>query len=246
MINQIVKKIGKYLQEFLFRQGFIFDFIRPSNMIESSLVLLLRQRNINSLIDIGANRGQFLDRVRILGYEGEVLCVEPLLTEAKSLIRSAKKYPNTRTLVGSAVSNKRGKAKFNISKNSVSSSLNDINERHIASAEGSESVNTQTVDLITLSELFEGFIDKSRIAVKIDVQGHENIIVDYIIEKKLEAIKVLQVELSRVPLYAGADIDMEVLRKLHEVGFEIYSLGAGFSDARTGEMLQYDAVLIRD
>lgn len=246
MINKLIRNLGKQLQAFLFRYGFEFDLIRPSNSIEKSLSLLLRQRNIDVLLDIGANRGQFLKRIRGLGFEGDVFCVEPLLVEGNILAKTASKYPKTRVLSGSAVSNKRGKAELNVSKNSVSSSLNYINKKHVASAEGSEISETLTVDLVTLSDLLEEFPSKKECAIKLDVQGHENTIIEEMQKSDLRTVKIIQLELSKVHLYEGSSVDKEIIPILEDLGFTLFSLGCGFSDPITGEMLQYDAIYVRD
>ena len=181
-----------------------------------------------------------------MGFEGDVLCVEPLLIEGNILTKAASKYPKTRVLIGSAVSDKRGKAELNVSKNSVSSSLNYINKKHVASAEGSEIIETQAVDLVTLSDLLELFPHKNQFAIKLDVQGHENTIVEDIKKSDLKAVKIIQLELSKVHLYEGSSVDKELVPILEHMGFTLFSLGCGFSDPITGEMLQYDAIYARD
>ena len=245
MKNKIFN-LGKILQNILFSYGFIFDLIRPSNQLEKSLLLLLTSRGITSLIDIGANKGQFAKRIRILGYKGDLLCIEPIVALQKDLEKIENKYPKTKIMTGIAVSDKSGIQEFNISKNSVSSSLNNINSRHIISAPGSENVATQKVEVMTLLDLIEGFADKEALAIKIDVQGHENILINDIKKSELGAIKIILVELSRVQLYENSQTDKELVPVLEEMGFELYSLNCGFSDTETGEMLQYDAIYVRD
>ena len=181
--------LGKILQDILFSYGFIFDLIRPSNHLEKSLLLLLTSRGITSLIDIGANKGQFAKRIRTLGYRGNLLCIEPIVALQKYLKKIEKKYPKTKIMTGIAVSDKGGTQEFNISKNSVSSSLNNINSRHIISAPGSENIATQKVEVMTLLDIIDGFSDKDDLALKIDVQGHENILINDIKKSKIDAIK---------------------------------------------------------
>lgn len=241
-----IKYFGKFLQNFLFGVGIQFDIIRPSNQLEKSLVLLMSTKGITSLIDIGANRGQFAERVRRLGYKGDLLCIEPIASLQKDLTRIKNKYPRTQIITGVAVSNKVGSQKFNISKNSVSSSLNKITDRHINSASNSANISTQDVELVTLPTLISSFSGDEAVAVKIDVQGHENVIVEDIKTYGLKAIKIIQVELSKTQLYEGSSVDKELIPVLEELGFTLFSLGCGFSDAITGEMLQYDAIYVRD
>ena len=77
MISEISWNLGKHLQAFLFRHGFEFDLIRPSNSIEKSLSLLLRQRKIDVLLDVGANCGQFLERIRVWDSRATFFALNP-------------------------------------------------------------------------------------------------------------------------------------------------------------------------
>lgn len=245
-MRESFKYCGKILQKFLFKMGVQFDLIRPSNDIEKALVLLLSTRGIASLIDIGANRGQFGKRVRDLGYQGDLLCIEPLTSLRKDLEKFAKKFSRTQIMTGVAVSNKVGSRKFNISKNSVSSSLNKIMDRHTYSALDSAYISTQDVELVTLPTLISSFSGDEAVAVKIDVQGHENVIIEDIKKSDLRTVKIIQLELSKVHLYEGSSVDKELIPILEDLGFTLFSLGCGFSDPITGEMLQYDAIYVRD
>ena len=43
------------------------------------LTLSLREKNINYILDVGANEGQFVKELRFYGYKNKVLSFEPLL-----------------------------------------------------------------------------------------------------------------------------------------------------------------------
>jgi len=51
--------------------------------------------------------------------------------------------------------------------------------------------------------------------------------------------------LSFIPLYEGGILFEEMRTNLKKMGFEIYYISPGFSDPRTGRMLQADGIFFR-
>ena len=51
---------------------------RKSPTLEAHLGLILRQRAIDLVIDVGANAGQFGAGLRRIGYQGRILSFEPV------------------------------------------------------------------------------------------------------------------------------------------------------------------------
>ena len=56
----------------------------------------------------------------------------------------------------------------------------------------------------------------------------------------------LQIELSLVPLYAGAITYMEGLERAERAGMSLMGILPGFSDPRSGRLLQADAVFFME
>ena len=55
----------------------------------------------------------------------------------------------------------------------------------------------------------------------------------------------IQLELSIEPLYAGAPEYLDLLRRITDSGFVLMAIEPGFSDERTGRLLQFDAIAFR-
>ncbi len=78
------KKIAAY---------FGYEFTRISNIIYENQSLhtieLINRHNINLVIDVGANMGQFAIKLRHAGYRGQIISFEPLIECYKHLISIA-------------------------------------------------------------------------------------------------------------------------------------------------------------
>ncbi|MGL5875081.1 MAG: FkbM family methyltransferase [Xenococcaceae cyanobacterium] len=79
---------------------------------------LLSARNINLILDVGANTGQYGMRSRIDGYEGKIISFEPLASAFTKLCQKAQKDPLWLTY-HFALGNYDGKTSINVSKKSV-------------------------------------------------------------------------------------------------------------------------------
>ena len=96
--------------------------ITLSNDFNYYIVRVLTKFNINLVIDIGANTGQFAQKIKDFGYKKEILSFEPMASAYKQLLKNSKNSESWKTL-NKGFSNKSGKKILNISKNSVSSSI---------------------------------------------------------------------------------------------------------------------------
>ena len=88
-------------------------------------------------------------------------------------------------------------------------------------------------------------MDSNSIAfIKIDTQGYETQVMNGA-KKLMSQIVGLQVEISLVPLYKGQCLFDEMLKKLKNYGFELWSISTVFSDPNTGQLLQVDGVIVK-
>jgi FkbM family methyltransferase len=200
--------------------------------------------DIDTVIDVGANVGQYGAGLRASGYRGRILSCEPLSEAYARLARRAGRDPNW-TALPTAVGAEAGTASINISANSYSSSVLPMTAAHTGAAPGSEYVGSETVDVVTLADLVtQRSIDPARTWLKIDTQGYEAQVLDGA-GPLLGTFAAVQLELSFVPLYDGQALYDELVERLEKAGLAMYGLDAGFSDPRTGRTLQCDGVFVR-
>ena len=210
---------------------------------ENALKNALSKYGINLAIDVGANEGQFVNYLREAGYKGKVISYEPLSDAYEKLIRlhSADSAFEARK---KAIGDSDGTISINVSKNSVSSSILPILKEHVTAAPESSYSGTETVPIAKLdSEFPKSSTAGSNIFLKIDVQGYESKVLDGA-GAFLKEVKVLETEMSFVPLYDGQILFEELYHRLCAAGFECIDLSPVFR-SQDSRLLQVDGLFVR-
>jgi FkbM family methyltransferase len=207
-------------------------------------VKLLRSQGIATVLDVGANAGQYAQRLRAAGYAGRIVSFEPLSEAFAALERAAASDPawDTHRL---ALSDADGEAEIHVAANSWSSSLLDMGERHLASAPESAYVGSERVRTARLDSVWDDIVGPAeRPFLKLDVQGFELHVLRGA-GGHLDRVAGVQAELALVHLYEGDSLWREVVDHLESEGFELAGLEPGFEDPQTGRMLQADGIFVR-
>ena len=192
MLKELTKKITKGLGYEI--QGGVRAYAAERTMTE-----MFRQEQVNLILDVGANCGQFAEGLWASGYAGRLISFEPLAVPHAKMRAKAGAYPNwtiaDRTAVGSEV----GTVNIHVSENSVSSSILPMLPSHLAAAPQSGYTTTETVPVSRLDDLCS-FTPADRVGLKIDVQGFERQVIDGA-PRVLKACRALVIEMCLVPLY---------------------------------------------
>lgn len=205
---------------------------------------VLGAHRITTVVDIGANEGQFARGLRTNGFGGDIVSVEPLADAFAALQRHAAADPRWR-VVRAAVSDRPGTVTVNVAANSYSSSVLPMAEAHLAADPQSGYRGAEEVDALTLDALVdEHGLDPARTAFKIDVQGYETAVLDGA-ERTLAGAAVVQCEMSLVELYEGQRLMPQIVDRLTAAGLTLWLLEPGFSDPANGRLLQCDGVFVR-
>jgi FkbM family methyltransferase len=205
----------------------------------------LKWLGTNTVMDVGANIGQYGSALRSSGFTGRIISCEPLPDAYAHLARrsgSDGSWAALHTAVGDSV----GTLEINVSANSYSSSVLPMTNAHLDAAPGSQTIGTETVAVTTVADIVkEHDVDPPRTLLKIDTQGYEGPVLDGAGDL-LASFAAVQLELSFVPLYSGQQLFAELTSRLSAAGFGTYALEAGFADPRTGRMLQCDGLFVRE
>jgi FkbM family methyltransferase len=208
-------------------------------------VRLMASRGITVLLDVGANIGQYALRTRHAGYRGRIVSFEPIQAAFADLSARAAADPAwecRRNALGSSL----GESEIHISRNSYSSSLLEMEDRHLRTAPDSAYVGSERITVVPLDSVWDELVDSSdRPLLKLDVQGFELEALRGA-ERSLPSLIGVQCELSLVPLYAGAPSYREVLEFLDAAGFRLAGFEPALFDPETGELLQADGIFVRD
>jgi FkbM family methyltransferase len=206
---------------------------------------LLAARAISLVLDVGANEGQYAQRLRAAGYGGRIVSFEPL-AEVHARLERATASDRSWEARRLALGEEDGEAELNVAANTYSSSLLPMGERHLESAPQSAYVGTETVPAARLDSIWDELArERDRVWLKLDVQGYELHVLRGA-AAKLATVDVVQAEMALVPLYEGDVPWRELVDWLGERGFRLAGLEAGFGDPDTGELLQADGIFLRD
>jgi FkbM family methyltransferase len=204
----------------------------------------MRHHRIDLVVDVGANIGQYGIEMRALGYRGALVSIEPLPDAYEQLARTAAGDPRWRT-INCAVGRAQGTATLHVAQNSVSSSMLPMLPSHIAAAPESRVIGNIEVSVRTL----EAIVDEvrglaARPFIKIDAQGLELTILEGA-ATTLADVEGVQVEMSIVPLYAGAPTMSAVIEWLERQGFWLTDIEPEFNDPQSGRLLQVNGLFFR-
>jgi FkbM family methyltransferase len=217
----------------------------PNNSEHSATHLLLRHLHVDLVLDVGANEGQYAESLVQGGYRGQVLSFEPLSRAHASLTARAARYARWAVHPRVAVGDRPGVATIHVAGNSVSSSLLPTLNAHLAAAPESAPVGEEAVDVVRLDDAAGPYLDSARAALlKVDTQGFEWQVLDGA-PRVLQAAVAVQLELSLVQLYENQKLWLEYLHRLSALHFDLYFAYPAFTDARTGQTLQWDAMFVR-
>ncbi len=222
-----------------------YEILGPSRAYatQRSMAGLLRQEQINLVLDVGANTGQFVEKLHAFGYRGRIVSFEPLSAAHARLRSKARTHPNWTIAERTAVGAEAAAVEIHVSGNSVSSSILDMLPSHSEAEPVSIYIGTETVPVNRLDDLY--VLSKTdRVALKIDVQGYERQVLEGA-PRLLGSCRAIIVEMSLVPLYDRQVLAKDLWDLLARQGFEPWSLEPGFRDPESRRMLQVDGLFVR-
>ncbi len=229
----------------LHRVGFELRRFSVEHSENARFISMLKTNKVNLIFDVGANAGQFGVLLREIGFDGKIISFEPLSDAREILLNISKNDPLWQIALQTAIGEENGKIEIQIARNSYSSSVLDILDTHVNAAPDSKYIGKEKVALRTLDSIASDYMDSNSIAfIKIDTQGYETQVMNGA-KKLMSQIVGLQVEISLVPLYKGQCLFDEMLKKLKNDGFELWSISTVFSDPNTAQLLQVDATFFR-
>ncbi len=209
------------------------------------LQTLFEYFGITTVIDIGANAGQFRDQMRFeVGFSGPIYSFEPDPTLAAALMQRAKTDPKW-TIFPVALGAASGMLTFNIMQNSVYNSFRTPNCEQLVHFENGNAVaQTMEVEVRTLDGMAESFPDLAHTYFKVDTQGFDLEVLKGGREVARQ-VPALQTEVSLKPLYLGGPSMEESVAAFSELGFSVADLFLVSTDGQH-RAVEFDCVMVRD
>lgn len=205
---------------------------------------LLDTYEINKILDVGANTGQYASIIRNAGFNGKIMSFEPLSAAYKTLKNNSNSDYNWEAL-NFGLGNFDGESLINISGNTESSSFLNMLPAHIRIRPESKFVGTEKVNIKKLDSIFNNLVNEGdTVFLKIDAQGYEYNILEGA-RNSLNNIEGLQIEMSIEQLYEGEKLICEMIGYLGAKGYKLMSIEPGSVDYSTGQMFQVDGIFFK-
>ncbi|OBI56039.1 FkbM family methyltransferase [Mycobacterium sp. E787] len=229
------------------RAGIDLTWYQPQLDWERNLLCQLESHQVTTVIDVGANSGQYASDLRAAGYTARIVSFEPLSEPFSLLERRASTDPLWECR-RSALGDTDGTISINVAGNAgESSSVLPMLQAHQDAYPPANYVGVEEVPVRRLDSVASEFLrPNDKIFLKIDVQGFEKQVLAGCSATLRDHCVGVQLELSFVPLYEGGMLIREALDTAYSLGFTPTGLRPCFTDMRNGRTLQADGVFFRE
>lgn len=205
--------------------------------------VLRRLGGINTVVDLGANRGQFALAATRIFPKAKVFAFEPLSDPAR-VFRSVFAQTAQVELHRFAIGPGNEAGMMHVSARDDSSSLLPISVEQVRVFPGTESVGTENVEVRTLDACLEHDQIRPPALLKIDVQGYEHKALEGC-ESLLHRFSFILCECSFVELYEGQKLAPDIIAWLDVRGFRVVKQ-CNLMKSDGGTRIQADFLFARD
>lgn len=225
--------------------GYDLQPLRKLRDLEAQLAATLERQEIDAVVDVGANRGQYATRLRAAGWRGPILSLEPIPELQRELAAAAVRDPAWEVLPPMAAGAADGEVTLEVSAESDMSSIlpqSPLLRRISPSSAVLRRIVVPQRRLDGLERLQRA--PWQRLFIKIDVQGAEDAVISGL-DALWERVAGLQLEMALVPLYEGERPWLQMVESLASRGFQPYLLFPGYFARALGRQVQMDMVFYR-
>jgi len=221
-----------------------YDIVRHGPDPMSRAAALLGALDVDLVLDVGANRGQYYRALRASGFRGDIVSFEPNPDAYAELRRAAARDSRWRGLP-LALGRKTGAARLNVTRNSEFSSFHAPRPDAGRVDGGLAVVEARTVAMRPLATLWD---DELRLAhcrpfLKLDVQGFELEVLEGAGDH-LAGLAGIQVEVALERLYHSQPALWDVLPYLSARGFTVHGVLEGYRDQASGALVEVDLLMV--
>lgn len=214
--------------------------------LDEFIVEMLTREHCDLILDIGANEGQFAQSVLSKGCRIPIVSIEPLTSVHSRLESNSKRFRNWSVYPPVAIGSAISTMNINVSKNTVSSSLLNMEPLHLKVEKSSAYTGTQPTDVVTIDHILaeSPLVEKSDILLKVDTQGFELEVLRGS-RVSISRIKYVLIELSFEDLYENQARWHEVATYLDQAGFRLRNVWKGLFTKGSACLLQADFLFQR-
>lgn len=201
--------------------------------------------DVDLVIDVGANQGQFALAITDSYKKAKVYCFEPL-PDLFPMLVSNTKYNDAILTYNFALGEREGEVNFFKNDHSHASSILKISGFQKDILPETSNVSMIKVGLKTLDSVAYDILEKSNGVklLKLDVQGYEkNVLMGA--KNSLRLIDYVLLEMSFVPMYENEPLFNEMNEFLNSAGFKLVA-PVGYLQAPNLQIVQLDMLYKRD
>lgn len=216
--------------------------VSPFEISENSKFLWLSHLGIATVLDVGANVGQFARQIHSVLPDASIYSFEPLSDCFAELVSNMKHVPNFHAY-NFALGDKDCEARIHKNKYRPATSIlpmeDSCKEAYPFTGEESE----EAIKIRRLDDLASGLDGHGGLLIKIDVQGYE----DKVIRGGWSTIgraKVLLIETAFKRLYKGQPLFEDIQGMLKQIGYSYAGSLEQYPNPVDGSPLQEDSIFV--
>ena len=221
---------------------------RSHDFLDTHLKQIFSAYDINTVIDVGANIGQYGLYLKKNGFKGRIISFEPIRETFLKLEEVAKNYPNW-DVFNCALGEKEEKKKMHIAGKSGETDFSSFLSPNSRAFEDFSIRSTESLNEILIKVLGNlvdelGIDSKSKIHLKMDTQGYDlNVFKGA--GSILNFVVSMQSEISFVPVYDGMPSFVDSLKCFTEKGFKVSGIYPVSRSKDKLYLVESDAILVK-
>jgi FkbM family methyltransferase len=217
--------------------------------IISAVADVLRKRGISTVLDVGANLGQFAHKLRAFGYSGRILSFEPVPQCYACLARETAGDEKW-TAFNLAIGDHDGVAAINVMNKTDMCSVREPSDYSLENPNGYQFSVVEKIEVPMrrldrwLRENEPALGEEEPLFLKTDTQGYDLEVFQGAqgIHSRLTG---LLAEVSVSPLYKGVCDWMQMLSQFRAAGFEPAEFKTIGRDERSDIIVEFDCLMVR-
>jgi len=198
--------------------------------------------SIGTVIDIGANIGQFAIKARRMFPDSQIYSFEPLsgcFAKLVNVLGNDPKFHPVRCAIGA----REAMLVIHESSFDQASSFLAVSDLQVRAFPHTRPKTDETVPVRRLDDVLNQVLAPD-VLLKLDVQGFEAQVLDGA-PRVLSEARVVISEVAFAPMYEGQPLFGEIYDRLIEAGLRLHGVLDQLPDPRDGRILQADAIFVR-
>jgi FkbM family methyltransferase len=217
--------------------------ISPSSF-NNVFLLANYQSEFASILDVGANIGQFALAASCCFPEAKIYCFEPIPSAFVQLKKNIKRNPQIKAF-NCALGNCPGKARFYESEYTQVSSLYRIDKRNDNPNFDQDKTVPVDVDICRLDDVYPTLNIKAPVLLKMDVQGMEKEVLLGSGTALLKITEFVLLEVPFIPLYEHQLLFDDLNDYMRSLGYKLLA-PIGMNKGKHGMIIEMDILYRRD